>query len=82
MLLQYYGIDWLAMVLTFTAIWLIGDKNKLGFYIMMGGNSCWIVLGLLTHSLALVIANILFMSLNVRAIIHWSRQGKDTHVNG
>ncbi|TXM07052.1 aminotransferase, partial [Vibrio parahaemolyticus] len=25
---QYYGIDWVAMVLTFLAIWQIGNKNK------------------------------------------------------
>ncbi|MEH0091364.1 PnuC protein, partial [Vibrio alginolyticus] len=23
---QYYGIDWIAMVLTFLAIWQIGNK--------------------------------------------------------
>lgn len=73
MLIQYYGIDWLAMLLTFVAIWLIGDKNKSGFYIMMAGNLCWVILGVLTQSLALIVANLLFLSLNIRAIFNWSK---------
>lgn len=79
MFLQYYGIDWLAMVLTFLAIWLIGDKNRKGFYIMMAGNSCWVAVGFLTQSIALVVANLLFMALNVRAIVNWSRRESETH---
>ncbi|MDB9952012.1 hypothetical protein OAD57_01395 [Porticoccaceae bacterium] len=37
--LQYYGVDWLAMILTFFAVWQIGNKNRTGFILMMGGNS-------------------------------------------
>ena len=79
MLLQYYGVDWLATVLTFLAIWLIGDRNKQGFYIMIAGNGCWIVLGIFTQSIALIIANLLFASLNIRAIINWSRPDSNNH---
>jgi hypothetical protein len=70
---QYYGIDWLAMVFTFSAIWLIGNKNKVGFMVMICGNSSWILVGYLTESIALIIANILFVAMNVRAIIKWSK---------
>ncbi len=70
---QFYGIDWLAMVLTFLAIWQIGNKNKVGFIFMMFGNSSWIAVGYLTGSLAMVIANLIFMSMNLRAIMKWSK---------
>jgi len=80
MIFQYYGIDWLAMALTFLAIWLIGDKNRKGFYIMMAGNCSWVAVGFLTQSMALVVANLLFMTLNVRAIINWSKRDTDNHV--
>lgn len=79
MLFQYYGVDWLATVLTFLAIWLIGDRNKQGFYIMIAGNCCWVVLGGLTQSIALIVANLLFVTLNVRAIINWSKPDSDNH---
>jgi hypothetical protein len=74
MIFQYYGIDWLAMILTFLAIWLIGDRNKAGFFIMIGGNSCWVIVGIYTHSLALIVANLLFVCLNIRAVINWSKK--------
>ena len=73
MMFQYYGIDWLAMILTFLAIWQIGDRKRSGFVLMIGGNTCWVVLGILTTSLALVVANTAFMALNVRAIVNWGR---------
>jgi hypothetical protein len=71
--LQFYGIDWFAMVLTFLAIWQIGNKNKIGFILMMCGNSSWIAVGYLTGSLAMVIANLIFMAMNLRAIMKWSK---------
>ena len=38
---HYLGLDWLAMALTFTAIYLLGNKNRIGFAVMMVGNLCW-----------------------------------------
>lgn len=63
---QYSGIDWAAMVLTFLAIWQIGNKNRVGFILMIVGNSCWVSLGVMTGSLAMIVANILFLLMNIR----------------
>ncbi|WP_434361172.1 PnuC protein [Parasalinivibrio latis] len=71
---QYFGIDWAAMVLTFLAIWQIGNKNRVGFVLMMVGNGCWVSLGVMTGSLAMVVANVLFLLMNVRALLKWSRE--------
>jgi len=70
---QYLGIDWLAMVLTFFAIWQIGNKNKIGFITMICGNFGWIAVGYLSASIAMMIANAVFILMNLRAIIKWSR---------
>ncbi len=78
---QYYGIDWVAMVLTFLAIWQIGNKNKIGFILMMCGNTSWIAVGYLTGSVAMIIANIIFFSMNLRAIIKWSTPEKEPKVS-
>lgn len=78
---QYFGIDWLAMVLTFLAIWQIGNKNKLGFVLMMSGNSCWIAMGLMTDSIAMIIANIIFFTMNLRAVLKWSAPDDQTIEN-
>ncbi len=71
--LQYYGVDWLAMAFTFFAIWLIGNQNRLGFVLMMCGNTSWVVVGYLTGSIALIAANVIFFLMNMRAILKWSK---------
>lgn len=70
---QYHGIDWLALVLTFLAIWQIGNKNKIGFILMMCGNTSWIAIGFLSDSMAMMIANVIFFTMNVRALVKWSQ---------
>ena len=60
------------MILTFFAIWQIGNKNRIGFILMMGGNSAWAGVGFLTDSYAMIIANVVFFSMNLRAIVKWS----------
>jgi hypothetical protein len=68
----YYGIDWIAMVFTFVAIHLLGNKSRKGFTTMMCGNTCWVVVGLLTSSVAMVIANFIFFAMNARGWLKWS----------
>lgn len=69
---QYFGLDWLAMSLTFTAIYLLGNKSRSGFIVMMLGNLCWSAIGLWASSYAMIIANIGFFALNVRGFMRWS----------
>jgi hypothetical protein len=68
----YLGLDWLAMVLTFSAIYLLGDKSRYGFLIMMAGNLCWTAIGVWAHSYAMVLANLGFFLMNVRGFVKWA----------
>jgi hypothetical protein len=72
----YFGIDWLAMCFTFSAIYLLGNKSRKGFVLMMLGNICWSVIGIWAHSYAMVIANLCFFSMNLRAFVKWSPQSE------
>jgi len=74
LLLQYFGIDWIATVFTFAAIYMLGNKSKYGFAVMMAGNSCWITVGILTSSIALIIANAGFLLMNARGWHQWNVQ--------
>jgi len=69
---HYLGLDWLAMALTFTAIYLLGNKSRIGFAVMMVGNLCWAAIGLWAHSYAMVLANLGFFSMNVRGYLKWA----------
>ena len=69
---QYFGVDWIAMCLTFAGIYFLGNKTRSGFVIMMLGNLCWTVIGLWAHSYAMIIANLGFLSMNVRGFVKWA----------
>jgi hypothetical protein len=71
---HYNGIDWIAMCLTFSAIYLLGNKSRIGFVVMMLGNLLWCFIGLWAESYAMVIANLGFFSMNVRGFIKWASQ--------
>jgi len=60
------------MCLTFSAIYLLGNKSRKGFALMMAGNLCWTAIGVWAHSLAMVLANLGFFAMNVRAFIRWA----------
>lgn len=72
-MLEYYGLDWAAALLTFAAIWMLGNQSRLGFVLMIAGNAFWIATGLLGNSWGLMVANLAFIALNVRGLIRWSR---------
>lgn len=69
---RYYGVDWVAMVLTFVALYFIGNKERKGFVIMMSGNLCWVSLGVFTASIGMILANLVFFGMNTRALVKWS----------
>ncbi len=70
--LRYFGIDWIAMGFTFVAIYLLGNRSKAGFATMMCGNTCWVIVGVLTSSIAMVIANAVCFAMNVRGWAKWT----------
>lgn len=74
LIFKYFGFDWVAMVLTFTAIYYIGNKNRLGLMLMMIGNICWAIVGIQANSLAMILANVAFFIMNVRAVYKWSSE--------
>jgi hypothetical protein len=71
---NYFGVDWLAMAFTLCAIYFLGDKKRAGFVVMICGNSCWIAVGYLSSSLAMMIANVVFLAMNLRGYLGWSSQ--------
>jgi hypothetical protein len=69
---HYVGIDWMAMCLTFFAIYLLGNKSRKGFVVMMIGNLLWCIIGIWAQSWAMVVANLGFFSMNIRGFISWT----------
>ena len=72
---NYYGLDWLAMGLSVLAVYLLGNKNRLGFITFMTANMLWIFVGfVLMQSAGIALGNIIFLVLNTRGFLKWQGQ--------
>ncbi len=73
-LLKYYGLDWLAMVSSLLAVYLMGNKNRFGFISYMLANALWIYLGVFKmQSYGITIGNIFFLAMNLRGYLKWKK---------
>jgi hypothetical protein len=70
---KYFCVDWLAIVSSFLAIYLIGNKNKKGFLAFMFSNICYAAIGFLTDSIALIIGSSTFFITNLRGWLNWKK---------
>ena len=74
-LFNYYGLDWLAMSLSLLAVWMLGNKNKIGFLVFVAANALWVALGLtLIHSYGIVVGNLFFLVSNARGFANWWKE--------
>ncbi len=69
--MQYYFIDWVAMALSLLAVYLLGQKNRLGFVSFMLSNVLWAVVGLLADSMGIFIGNLVFLAMNLHGFLKW-----------
>lgn len=72
-LLKFYGIDWMAMILMFGSIRALGHRHRSGFMLGAGGCLFWILFGVITGSLADIVANVSCLVMNVIGYEQWSR---------
>ncbi len=76
-LLQYYGIDWLATILGLTGVYLLGNKNKIGFIVFMAASASWVTFGALIGSVPVIIGSSIFFLMHLRGFINWTKEAKD-----
>ena len=75
--LSFYGIDWLATACGLLGVYMLGDKNKVGFVLFMVASASWVTFGVMTKSIAVVIGSSIFFIMHLRGFIRWTRQGAD-----
>ncbi len=76
--MMWHGLDWLAMGFSLAALYLLGQKNPLGFISFMVANVCWIGIAVFTDSLAILLGNMLFMLFNLRGFLAWKNPRKSS----
>lgn len=75
--MQYYGIDWLATAAGLSGVYLLGNRNRIGFLVMMVASLSWMTVGFLINSIALILGSIVFFSLHVRGFLAWRREERN-----
>ena len=76
--MKLFGLDWLAMLLSLLALYLIGNRNRFGFVSFMAANVSWMAAGLMLGNLAITIGNLVFFIYNSRGYWEWSQPQKST----
>ena len=74
--LQYYGIDWLATACGLLGVYLLGNKNKIGFVLFMIASMSWVTFGVLTGSVAVIIGSTIFLMMHLRGLLKWNREAE------
>ena len=71
---HFYGVDWIGMVATFTSLWLLGEKKRVGFVIGAIAAACWAVFSYFAGSIPGVITNVVFFFLNIYNLRKWKAE--------
>ena len=69
--MQYDLLDWVAVASSLLAVYLFGQRNRLGFACFLFSNACWMVVGVLPMSYGILLGNIAFFVLNLRGFAQW-----------
>lgn len=68
------GLDWLAMASSLLVVYLIGNKNQIGFISYILANVLWIYLGIFRmQTFGISIGNVFFLNMNVRGYLKWKK---------
>jgi hypothetical protein len=63
------------MALSLFSVYLLGNKNRVGFLVFAASNSTWIFLGLTwMTSLGIAVGNTIFLFMNIRGFVNWRRK--------
>jgi len=73
--MNYFGIDWLATGFALLAAYKLGNEDPRGFQAFVVANICWMVVGVLASSPAIVFGNLSFLLINLRGWTRWQRKG-------
>lgn len=69
--MKFYGLDWAAMTFSLTALYFLGNKNRAGFLFFIAANICWMFVGWLAPSIAIIAGNVVFAISNLRGYGKW-----------
>ncbi len=70
----YYFTDWIGMALIFSGVFSLGNQKRYGFIFGLLSNISWFAFGILSASIATILANVILFILNLRGYIKWNHK--------
>ncbi|MFH1089760.1 MAG: hypothetical protein V1716_05055 [Candidatus Uhrbacteria bacterium] len=70
---QYYGFDWLALMIGVVGIWKLGSKKRSGFLFYIAAAASGFIFAVLANSVAYMVVNIITIVLQLRGYLKWRR---------
>jgi nicotinamide riboside transporter PnuC len=80
--MKFYALDWLAMLCSLFALYFLGQKNRVGFAFFMAANLCWLFVGWLAPSIAIVLGNLVFFAANLHGYRRWKSSPANQALTG
>jgi hypothetical protein len=68
---QYYGSDWVGMILMCLSIYYLGNQQRVGFVIGIGSCMGWFVFGILTGSIPDIVTQFIVTAMHIRGFVQW-----------
>ncbi len=73
-LIKFKGADWVGMIFGLISTYYLAKGKRLGFIFGVVGGLGWVTFGILTGSVAGVLANICFIVVNCHGYVRWKRK--------
>jgi nicotinamide riboside transporter PnuC len=75
-LIKFKGADWVGMIFGLISTYYLAKEKRMGFLFGVIGGLGWIVFGILTGSIASILANLSFIAINCHGYLRWKRKHK------
>lgn len=69
----YYGLDWASMVLGFFGMYLLSERNRLGFVLTIGGALLAVGVSIIASQYGFIFANFVNICLALWGIYKWGK---------
>ena len=81
-LLKFKGTDWVGMVFGLVSTFYLAKEKRSGFIFGIIGGLGWFAFGLITQSIASMIANACFIGFNCHGYFRWKKKQEERKSRG
>jgi nicotinamide mononucleotide transporter PnuC len=75
-LLKFKGADWVGMIFGLISTYFLAKGRRYGFLFGVVGGFGWVMFGLLTGSIAGILANLCFIGINCHGYFRWKKKAE------